>query len=312
MTNQQIIARHLYFEDHKTQKEIAAEVGVSERTIYNWIHFFSWHKLREAAITAPAVIADNISRQIIALQNQVFAREENHDAPTAVDISMQCRLISCLDKLKKYPTRGQSVQAVGSFIDFIGQQDDALSEKLWEFYNQFSRQKTQVYKPWNIESGHNPFIYAPPADESPAEEETGNQQPEAEPSNSEYIDNQYSIANTGNEDAFPEPGRNRRFRYLGTGNQPETEEPVVTEQDYREYKNILTLGSKGTFENAITKFRGKYVSSKWLEYNLFQYCLPPADRHFINDPQQVINMIDYKHLREKILLHISPGRRKAA
>ena len=44
MTDKFQQARHLYMTGAKTQKEIAEIVGVTERTIYNWIHQFAWGK----------------------------------------------------------------------------------------------------------------------------------------------------------------------------------------------------------------------------------------------------------------------------
>lgn len=82
MTERQQSARHLYLAGGKTQREIALEVGVSERTIYTWIHHFAWNKLKQATLQAPATIADNLSSQLVEMQNAIAAREPGKRYPT--------------------------------------------------------------------------------------------------------------------------------------------------------------------------------------------------------------------------------------
>ena len=74
----QLRARYLYFNENISQQEIAQAVGVTPRTLYNWIRQFSWHQQREVANSTMALIADNIGGQLLDFQ-QVIARREMED-----------------------------------------------------------------------------------------------------------------------------------------------------------------------------------------------------------------------------------------
>ncbi len=92
MDNKKQQAQRLYMEG-KSQKDIAATVGVSERTVYTWVHQYAWNKLHLASYQAPATIADNLCSQIIELQNAIAAREPGKRYPTGEEAEVTRKLI---------------------------------------------------------------------------------------------------------------------------------------------------------------------------------------------------------------------------
>ena len=204
----------MFFNGNRSQKKIAIEIGVSEKTVYNWIRFFSWHKMREAAMAAPAMIADNICIQLIAFQKAIATRPEGEQFPTPQEINLQCKLINCLDKLKKYPSKGQTIQAVTNFMHFVDDSDENLGMQIMEKFDEYMQQKVaNGHQPWDIEYGPNPFIFAPPQ-EMP-DMETGKKLDEMNPENAtenipRTIDSKASQPVSG---SFPPPER--------TGNAPQ-------------------------------------------------------------------------------------------
>lgn len=53
--------------------------------------------------------------------------------------------------------------------------------------------------------------------------------------------------------------------------------PPVSRDDFDAHQQLL-LQNKG---ETMTPYKGNYVNRQWLVYNLFQYCLPVAERRFI-------------------------------
>lgn len=76
---------------------------------------------------------------------------------------------------------------------------------------------------------------------------------------------------------------------------------AVTQRDFEQYGHQL---GKGIFANltdkATIKFNGRYVNARWLEYNLYQYCLPLEQRYFIEDARDVIAYVAASDMREKV------------
>ena len=95
-------ALRLFMSGTRSQKEIADAVGVSERTIHTWIHRFSWNKLRLAAMQAPATIADNLSSQLVELQNAIAAREPGKRYPTSEEADIMRKLVAALDNALEF------------------------------------------------------------------------------------------------------------------------------------------------------------------------------------------------------------------
>src|SRR6185295_4836461 len=111
-------AQFLYINEGRSQKEIAEKTGVSERTVFTWVHQYSWDKLRLASFQAPATIADNICSQLVELQNSIAAREPGNRVPTPQEAETSRKLIVCLEKMKKYPSLSQAMQIMETFRNF--------------------------------------------------------------------------------------------------------------------------------------------------------------------------------------------------
>ena len=153
-------------------------------------------------------IMQSICNQLISFQQQIADREENKGIPTAQEINMQCKLINCIDKLRRHHS------ALLKAASAAARDENARIAAVTE-------------------------------------------------------------ANAGNDEVIR-----------------------VTEDDFIYYR--FFLGNFGhPDENTTIRFKGGYVSIKWLEYNLYQYCLPPEERRFIYHTRQA-GEIDYRDLRQKI------------
>jgi hypothetical protein len=145
-------AQFIYMTEGKGQKEIAAEVGVSERTIHTWIHQYAWDKLRLAALQAPATIADNICSQLVELQNTIAAREPGNRFPTLQEAEVTRKLITCLEKMKKYPSLSQNMQMLETFRNYVRPLDKDFSRKLGSYTEKFLTGKNiNGFAPYQVE-----------------------------------------------------------------------------------------------------------------------------------------------------------------
>lgn len=87
---------------------------------------------------------------------------------------------------------------------------------------------------------------------------------------------------------------------------PKIAPPAITARDFEQYGHLLGKSSFANLTDKTTiKFNGRYVNAKWLEYNLYQYCLPADQRHFIDDARKVIGEVDHKITQEQIAAHLA-------
>lgn len=162
-----------------------------------------------------ALISGNICTQLVALQGAINAREEGQRHPTAQDIAMQCKLIGCLDKLRK----------------LSGEKAIARPKRVTQ--------------------------------QTPETTETPTNTPATQ----------------------------------------KAEAPPITEQDFKDYKHLLNT-FRHIRDNETIRFRGRLVNSKWLHYNLLQYCLPQSERRFMGDARRVIAEVNMPATLEKANPHL--------
>ena len=289
MTTQQLQARYLYFNENKTQKEIAAAVGVTDRTLYNWIRQYAWHQQREATNSTMALIADNIGNQLLSFQRSIERHNEEGDCtPTPEEIVLQNKLISGLVSMKKYPRKGQVTEYMESFLHFADEQNRQIGDILFDLFVQYTGK--QATTPRN-------------------RKEKDLEKPENAPEKNAETLTDKAIAPVSALLLQPEKSGNKT-----ESGKPSTEEARITPADFEEYGYLI--GSRHlrdvTYDYGI-KFKGRVEDKIWLEYTLFQYCLPPAERRFIND----IEELDREMPREKMYAQIdaylkSNGRARMA
>ena len=165
LSPQQAHAYQLYTAGQMTHKEIAETVGVSVRTIYSWVRTFSWQRLKDVSMGIPALIAEKISAQILALLTSITTREEGKKYATLQEAEIMGRLVNCFDKFRRYPTMAQSMQSARGLLDFVDQKDPFLGFQLHKEYNAyFDQQAREGFKPNEMEFGVDPLAFVPRRD----------------------------------------------------------------------------------------------------------------------------------------------------
>jgi DNA-binding XRE family transcriptional regulator len=163
MTEKKQLARHLYLTSYKTQKQIAEEVGVSERTIYSWIHDYAWNKLKVATYTAPATICDNLCSQLVELQDHIATREPGKRFPTPEEAEVTRKMVLCIATMKKTPSLSMHMQVIESFKDFARPFNKQFSRQLSHYAGRYlSKQSKNGFAPFQMEYGIDPLAAVSP------------------------------------------------------------------------------------------------------------------------------------------------------
>ncbi len=128
-TTQNQQAKDLYFGTHKSQREIAEEIGISEKTLYLWIKKGAWDELRTASLAAPAIMVDNFCHMVVELQTYISERPPSNRYPTPQESDCLRKLINNIVKLKEYASTGMNMQVMADFASYIGP-DEEFKQKL--------------------------------------------------------------------------------------------------------------------------------------------------------------------------------------
>jgi hypothetical protein len=152
-------AQTLFFEGIYSRKEIAENVGVSERTLYNWIKESSWEKQRTDANIAPVHILHNFVNQLSEMQKNIASRFEGFRVPDKEEMDIQHKLFTDIIKIKDYPTGLLKAYAstVTSVSDIVGEDEpyyEPAASPLVE-YRPFARSVPEIAEGSEIEM-HDP------------------------------------------------------------------------------------------------------------------------------------------------------------
>jgi DNA-binding XRE family transcriptional regulator len=97
-------AHGLYMSGHYTQEEIANRVGITRRTLYNWMQEGNWQRARQTSIVAPTIITENFISAIIELQTAISQRPVGLRYPTPQETNTLSKLLACITRMSAFPT----------------------------------------------------------------------------------------------------------------------------------------------------------------------------------------------------------------
>ena len=171
LTEQKQTALDLYVNQSFTQQQIADAIGVTVRTIHNWIKQHAWDRLRIATHQAPALIADNFSSQLVELQNNIAAREPGKRIPTMQEMEIMRKLTVCIANTKKTVSLPQVTQMMRMFRAFVfDNRSKPYAQGVADLIDGFIEARSRFgYSPFELEFGvekiqHIDTLYSPYVD----------------------------------------------------------------------------------------------------------------------------------------------------
>jgi len=116
---QQQQARDLYFRANLNQSEIAAEVGVSQKTISLWISNGRWHTLKEMSKATPAMMIDGMYAELVELNESIHAREPGKRFATREEADIRRKLLLGIRTIQQQQSAASHMEVLLNFIEFL-------------------------------------------------------------------------------------------------------------------------------------------------------------------------------------------------
>ncbi|MBS1585288.1 MAG: hypothetical protein JSS82_07030 [Bacteroidetes bacterium] len=151
---QQEKARELFFQTDLNRTEIAAQVGVSEKTIYLWTKAGDWRKLKSASRLMPSLIVEHFYSQIQELNDNIRNREPGQRFPTVQEAEVFRKLVLTAERIKKKQTRGEYSEMFQKFMQWLLPQNEQHLKLFTDYANAFLTQSAiRGFHPYDIEYG---------------------------------------------------------------------------------------------------------------------------------------------------------------
>ncbi len=226
----------------------------------------------ENTLTVNEMIAANLCNQILEFQKNIASREPGNRFPTPPEATYQAKMINCLDKLKKLAAPFRAATVFKNFFSFLANDDKELSATVKSRYQAFLGQNTA--------SGSSQLAETTPATETTNQPEN---KPAPVPATLE-INPIFNEAMIIRRDAPAKPVYSLQ--------------PPFSPGNFERYK-ALVFNHDIDPEETLT-IDGRRHNSCWVQYNLFQFLLPHADRRFTHNEHTWHEIFNYYYIQDTI------------
>jgi transposase-like protein len=135
--NPKATAYNLYFQTNLTQAQIAERVGVSTRTLYDWMKQGNWKTLKANSRLMPAQIVDDIYNHISHLNWKIKTRDFEDRYPSKEEAETLRKLISTIPKIKLNVSKGESAQAMINFVSWLQTRNNDAAIFISDFIDEY-------------------------------------------------------------------------------------------------------------------------------------------------------------------------------
>lgn len=135
-------AKSLYL-DHKlsiTNNEIATRVGITPKTLANWIEKEGWEKLKTGLATSKSQALIDFYAELDALNTIIKNREEGKQFADFKESQQRRQLIKDIKDFETETSIAQIYEVGTKLLDFIKPQNEEFFKQLLPFYDAFLRE----------------------------------------------------------------------------------------------------------------------------------------------------------------------------
>ena len=111
-------AEQLYCYTDKSVPEIAELTKVPLRTLYQRARDYKWESLRRAALRSPAILAEEMYRELADLTAAINSRPEGQRIPTPVEAELRRKTLYSIAAVKKFPTHAEAAWVLQSLLRY--------------------------------------------------------------------------------------------------------------------------------------------------------------------------------------------------
>jgi transposase-like protein len=143
---QQQQAERLYFQTDLSKTQIADTLGISRRTLHNWVHENNWEHLRRTGAAMPALIAGNCYRAMAQLTEHILSPERQNEPITRAEVDSLYKLTLTINKLKARSVLSENMETLTWFLESVKDQSPELAEQIAPCINSYiaGRSKTDT------------------------------------------------------------------------------------------------------------------------------------------------------------------------
>lgn len=134
-------AKLLFTSTSDTQKEIAARVCVTEKTLSDWINKEKWRKLKASLVITKKEELGRIYNQIFELNTAIESRQEGERYATNREADTLSKLAASAKSLEIETSVAEIINVFIDFTDWLRNENLALAQQLIELQDEYIKTK---------------------------------------------------------------------------------------------------------------------------------------------------------------------------
>jgi len=127
---QQQQAQRLYFQTDISKTQIAETLGISRRSLHNWIRENNWEQIKKNAEVIPSFLAENCYQILGNLTGHLLSADRLGQPATIQEVNAVYKLTLTISKLKAKNTLNESMETLAWFTESVEAKDPELAQKL--------------------------------------------------------------------------------------------------------------------------------------------------------------------------------------
>jgi hypothetical protein len=137
-------AQQLFLQDQYTQKEIAAKVGVAEKTLSKWVTKDHWDDKRKGLMVTNQEIIKDLMDTLAEMRKEARIAATDGDPNTKPDSDGIYKITMSIKKLQDRSGIGDIILTIMDLVKFVAPEDHALAQQITHYGDLFiaSRLKT--------------------------------------------------------------------------------------------------------------------------------------------------------------------------
>ncbi len=116
-------ARNLYLQSDLTQAQIAQLLGLSQKTICQYINENKWNLIKERAQQMPAMFLEQMNFELKEINDAIAARPEGKRYPTLSEAEVRRKILSSMSSLKERQSVASHMEVILDFIQIVAGQN---------------------------------------------------------------------------------------------------------------------------------------------------------------------------------------------
>jgi len=141
LTKKREWAKLLYIQSNKTQKEIANTVGITEKTLGNWIKKEKWEELKAIDTITKIKERKRLLMQINELNNKIETREPGNKFPDSKEADVLSKLSATVNNLDSNTPLNVIIDVLTNFLDWSRNIDFKETQRIADLFDSYIKTK---------------------------------------------------------------------------------------------------------------------------------------------------------------------------